>query len=744
MATKFGAITRQFGCRPRQRLFKTSPSSEPPETASSSNKNCYSHTPSSKFLVHCNSQITKNGQSGNIRAAESIFNRMAIKNVVSWTAMLTAYADNEQIKQARQVFDEMPERSVASWNAMITAYIRSTGGVNEAGELFTQMPERNAVSYGAMITGFVQAGMLEKAEELHAEMPLTWRDPVCSNALISGYLKMGELEGAIRVFEGMAEKDVVSWSSMLDGYCRDGRIVEARYLFDMMPQRNVVTWTAMIRGYLKKGDFRDGFRFFLAMRRDDSVKINSRTLTVMFEACGNLGKYGEGYQVHGLGVHMGFDFDVFLGNSVIAMYCRFGCMDAASTLFHTMNQRDVVSWNTLIAGYIQDENIEEGYRLFKEMPEKDVVSWTTMIAGFSSKGVTGKSVELFKAMSPEKDDVAWTAVISGFGNNEEYEEAICWFKRMLHEAVRPNLLTLSSVLSACAGLAALNQGLQMHARVLKTEMQFEVSIQNALVSMYSKCGNISEACRIFESIADPNIVSFNSMITGFAQNGHGKEAVELLKKMRDGGKEPNDITFLGVLSACTHTGLVEEGWNCFKAMKSSHNMEPGLDHYACMVDLLGRAGLLDEAVKLIDSMPFQPHSGVWGALLGASRTHFRLDLAKLATQHLFELEPYSATPYVVLSDMYSLSGKVKDGEQVRITKKSKGIKKIPGCSWVIVNDKVNLFSAGDQSHEDFQEIARTLWVITDEMQQLDNQYNGWGDIFSMLQWGDGRTDRQKE
>ncbi|KAH7844414.1 hypothetical protein Vadar_027749 [Vaccinium darrowii] len=634
------------------------------------------------FLVYCNTQITKYGRSGNIREAESVFSRMPTKSIISWTAMLTAYADNGQIKKARQVFDEMPERSIASWNAMITAYVRNGRGTNEASELFRQMPDRNAVSYAAMITGFGRAGMMGKAEELYAETPVVWRDPVCSNALIAGYLKMGELSEAIRVFEGMMEKDVVSWSSMVDGYCKHGRIAEARDLFKKMTERNVVTWTAMINGYLRMGSFRDGFEFFLEMRREDSVKINPTTLTIIFEACGDCAKYNEGCQVHGLALRMGFECDVFLGNSIITMYSMFGCLDEASNALNWMNRKDIVSSNSLLAGYVQAQNTEEAYRIFLKMPEKDMVSWTTMIAGFSSKGLTQNCIELFNQM-PEKDDIAWTAVVSGFVNNGEYEEAISWFIKMLQKAVRPNPLTFSSVLSASAGMAALNQGLQIHAHVLKMNMEFDLSVQNSLVSMYSKCGNVCDAYGIFQSIRAPNTVSFNSIVTAFAQNGYGKEAIRLFKKMKDEGQEPNEVTFLGILSACNHAGLVEEGWYYFKFMRSSYNIEPGPHHYACMVDLLGRSGFLDEAMNLINSMPFEPHSGIWGALLGASRVHLRLDLAKLAAQRLFELEPDNATPYVVLSDIYSAAGKGKDGEKVRITKKSRGIRKSPGCSWIM-------------------------------------------------------------
>ncbi|KAI9083586.1 hypothetical protein K1719_034528, partial [Acacia pycnantha] len=224
-------------------------------------------------------------------------------------------------------------------------------------------------------------------------------------------------------------------------------------------------------------------------------------------------------------------------------------------------------------------------------------------------------------------------------------------------------LTLSSVLSASAALGILNQGMQIHTNVLKMNLEYDLSVQNSLVSMYSKCGNVSAAYRIFTDITEPNIVSFNSVINGFAQNGFGEEAINIYKKMQCEGPEPNHVTFLAVLSACAHAGLVQEGWNYFNSMKSEYGIEPGLDHYACMVDLLGRAGLLDEAIELIRSMPMKPHSGVWGAVLGASKTYSRLDIAKLAAQSIIEMEPSNANPYVVMSNLYSVSGKEVEGNQ---------------------------------------------------------------------------------
>ncbi|KAF6153248.1 hypothetical protein GIB67_036594 [Kingdonia uniflora] len=606
---------------------------------------------------------------------------MPVKNIVSWTAFLTAYAQNGEIGKARKVFDEMPQKSVATWNAMITGYVRNGYRVDEGYELFCGMPERNAVSYAVMITGFVRTGRLSVGKRLYSEMPESWRDPVASNALMNGYLKMGELEEGVRVFEGMVERDVVSWSSMIDGYCKKGRIAEARELFENAPERNVVSWTAMIDGYLKVGQWDFGFELFTGMRRDEHVKLNSTTLTVIIEACPNL---REGIQVHGLVLSMGFENDVFLCNSIVTMYCRFGCMDAANKIFGSMNKKDLVSWNSMIAGYVQNNGIQEAYTLFKKMPERDTISWTTMVVGFSNKGRMKESIGLFNEM-PRKDDVAWTAIISGFLSNGGYKESFQWFIQMVREAVRPNAVTLSSLLSASSGLGVLNKGQQIHAHVVKMDMELEISVQNSLVSMYAKCGNIGGAYSIFTSIDAPNVVSMNSMITGFAQHGFGNEALELFRKMQVKGYEPNEITFLGVLSACVHVGLVEEGWDYFRSMTSVYQIEPGPDHYACMVDLLGRAGLLKEARDLIHSMSCNPHSGVWGALLSASSMYMNLDLAKLAAEHLFELEPDSATPYVVLSNIYSIAGLRENEDELRMSMKTQGVKKNPGRSWITRN-----------------------------------------------------------
>ncbi|XP_010911898.1 pentatricopeptide repeat-containing protein At1g53600, mitochondrial [Elaeis guineensis] len=638
--------------------------------------------------VFYNSQITKNGRNGNLQEAQSIFDHMPFRDVVSWTALLTAYAENGDVSKARQVFDQMPKRNTASWNAMISAYARALK-VSEAYELFSKMPTRNVVSYGAMIMGFAKNGMLEEAEEVYQEMPQMGRDPVASNALICGYLKAGKLDKAVQVFNRMGMRDVVSWSSMVDGYCKNGRISDARDVFDAMPERNVVSWTAMVRGYLKAGFWEEGFRLFVQMRRD-AVRISSTTFSVMLDACADKDRIREGVQIHGLALTMGLECDVFLGNSVISMYSRAGWMTAARRSFDCMKEKDVVSWNSLINGYVQLDAIEEAYALFELMPERDVVSWTSLVVGFSNRGWTKESVRIFEQM-PKKDGIAWTAIISGFVSNREHESALRWFGRMVEEGFRPNPVMLSSVLSALAGLAILDLGMQVHACIIKMDFEVDVAIQSSLVSMYAKCGDVRDAYRIFSSVHERNLVTVNSMITAFAQHGLAEEALKLFAEMLKNGYKPTQVTFLGLLSACAHAGLVEEGYKYFKSMRS-YGVEPGPDHYTCMVDILGRAGLLKDAMELINSMPCKPHAAAWGALLNASRIHFNLEFAELAAQQLFDLEPNNATAYAVLSSMYSLAGLKEDEEKVRMLKQSNGVRKIPGYSRIIPDQNANQWS----------------------------------------------------
>ncbi|KAG0492484.1 hypothetical protein HPP92_005882 [Vanilla planifolia] len=627
-----------------------------------------------------NSQITQRGRQGNLDEARRIFDNMPFRDVISWTAMLTAYADNGDIRKAREVFEQMPKRNAASWNAMISAYARNPNLLYEAYAVFAAMPCKNSVSYGAIITGFARGGMLLQAEEIYLRMPANWRDPIGSNALISAYLRSGEIEKADRVFRGMVYRDVFTWSLMVDGYCKCGRILEARGTFEAMPVKNVVSWTSIIRGYLDIGNLKEGFGLFSLMRMEN-VSANSTTLSVLLDACSVFGGIREGTQVHGMVIAIGFEQDTFLGNTMIAMYSRIDCIDAARRIFDAMSKKNVVSWNSIITAYVEQDNTEEAYAFFAVMPEKDVVSWTSMVVGFCKRGLTEESISLFE-LTPEKDEIGWTAIVSGLVRNGENEIACQWFGKMMREGIKPNPVVLSSILSSMAGLAVLKNATPYHVYVVKLGLDSDIFILSSLISMYSKCGNLSQAYQIFSTITASNLVCINSMISAYAQHGLAWEALDLFKWMLEGGYKPNEVTFLGVLTACSRAGLVQEGNHYFKCMRPVFGIDPGPDHYACMVDMLGRAGLLHEALELVNSIPNGPQSSAWGAMLGASGAHSNLDLAQLAAQQLFELEPNKSAPYAVLSKLYATAGLKEDEESVRMRMHSKGVMKNPGCSWI--------------------------------------------------------------
>ncbi|CAO2186833.1 unnamed protein product [Urochloa humidicola] len=633
--------------------------------------------------AHLNALLTAYGRRGRIRDAQELFDRMPRRDVISWTALLTAYADAGDPDSARLVFDDMPRRNAASWNALLTLYLRAGAGrfTAAAHALFAKMPAKNAVSYGAMITGLARAGMLREAHAVYGEMPLQWRDPVGSNAIMAAYLRAGELGKALRVFDGMAVRDVFSWSAMVDGLCKYGTVSEARRLFEAMPERNVVSWTSMIRGYVKHGMHRDGVLMFLDMR-NEGVQVNAMTLSVVLDACSDASLVREGIQIHGLIIAMGFEVDVILGGSMIIMYSHFSWMVEARRVFDFMEQKDIVSWNSLITGYVQNNMIEDAHVLFKLMPERDAVSWTSMVVGFTNRGWMREAVDLFEQM-PGKDGVAWTAVISSFVANGDYVNAVRWFRRMSKEGCEPNTVAFSCLLSALGSLAMVNQGLQAHAYAVNMGWVFDSAVYTSLVTMYAKCGRLEEARRVFSSFSNPSLVATNSMITAFAQHGLADEALKLFNRMQTDSQRPNHVTFLGILTACARAGLVQQGYNYFESMRSVYGIKPNLDHYTCMVDLLGRAGFLAEALEMINSMPQKDYPDAWAALLSSSSLHSSLAFAKLAAQKLLELDPYNATAYTVLSSMFSSAGMKDDEEMLKVAQMSNMASKSPAYSLII-------------------------------------------------------------
>ncbi|KAH9291934.1 hypothetical protein KI387_042880, partial [Taxus chinensis] len=427
-------------------------------------------------------------------------------------------------------------------------------------------------------------------------------------------------------------------------YAKCGSLEGARHVFDRMPQRNVVSWNALLSGYARNGGVGETFKVFQQMPERNVVSWTT----------------------------------------MIAGYGQNGFLQEASELFDKMPEKNVVSWTCMISVYAQNGYVDEAQQLFDRMPDRNSVTWVAMITGYAQIGEVEEALKLFEKM-PVQNVVSWNAVISGCAQNGYSQKALKLFRQMQVQGVKPNSTTFSCVLSACAELAALEQGMEIHEDIVKSGLESDFFVGNALVDMYAKCGSIRVARYLFDKMISRDVISWNAMIAGYALHGFGKEAVELFEKMRCCGPCPDHVTFVGVLSACCHAGLLVEGWKYFNDMITCYHVMPVMGHYACMVDLLGRAGRLDEAKKFIHKMQIKPDYFVWSSLLAACRIYNDMELAEFVAERLIELNPQKATPYVLLSNIYAAAGRRDGVDKVRKMMKDRGVTKEPGCSWIEVH-----------------------------------------------------------
>ncbi|XP_057826506.2 pentatricopeptide repeat-containing protein At1g09410, mitochondrial [Cryptomeria japonica] len=641
---------------------------------------------------------------------QSIIGRGFLLNVVVVSALVDMYAKCRSIHKARELFDSMSERDVASWNAMIAGYAQN-GVLDEALRLFQEMPQRNVISWTALIAGYAQNGVIDEALRLFKEMP--HRNVVSWNAMIAGYAQNGILDEALAYFEEIPQRNVASWNAMIAGYAQNGFIEKAVETFKQMQvagiMPNFTTFASILPACTKMRALQHGMDIHQTIMDSgcsSDVEVQSM-LVDMYAKCGNIQKARELFDKMS-------QRDEVSWNAMIAGYAQNGVLDEALRLFKEMPQRDVVSWNTMIAVYAQNGVIDEAIRFFKEMPQRNVVSWNAMIAGYVQNGVLDEASRLFKEM-PQRDVVSWNVMIAGYAQNGLAEKALETFKHMQLEGVKPDSATFAGLLPACAKMGALEQGKDVHQRIIESGFLSDVIVASALVDMYAKCGSIQKAREMFDKASQRDAVLWNVMIAGYAVHGFHKEALKLFELMKLSGTYPDQVSLLCILFACSHAGLVNEGCNYFNGMSESDCIRPTIDHYACMVDLLGRAGCLEEALIFIIKMPIKPAVVVWMCLLGACRSHNNIALGVFTATLLFDLDHRNAAPYVLLSNIYADVGRWDDVQKARRLMKDRGIKKIPGCSWIEVNKMVHAFCMGDRSHPQTQEIHATLEKLSQEI-----------------------------
>eukprot|EP01018_Ginkgo_biloba_P018941 Gb_33115 [translate_table: standard] len=583
---------------------------------------------------------------------------------------------------------------------------------------FPSLPVRRGCTYTnpnnftRLLQESIRLKSLVQGKRIHAHMIKSGFNPntFIRNRLVDMYAKCGSVQNARQLFDRIPRRDIFSWNTMITGYGKCGSLENARQLFDKMPERNVVSWNAMISGYTLHGYSEEALKLFRQMS-DAGTKPDQFTFASVLSACASLVATEEGKQVHANIIRTDFDSNIIVGGALVALYVKCRNIVDARQVFDKMPERDAVLWTAIIAGYSQTEHSEEALKLFSEMQQAgikpDQVTLASILTASFKIGSMENARLLFEEI-PKRDTISWNAMIAGYAQNGHGDDALKFFREMQLTGMQSTTFTFASVLSACASLATLTQGKEVHAHIIRSEFESNIFVGSSIVDMYAKCGSIRDASQVFERMPKRDRVSWNTMILGYAQNGHSKEALLLFEQMLQAGMTPDEITYIGVLSACSHSGLVDEGRRYFDSMSQNHYIKIRTDHCACMINILGRAGHLDEAVDFIRNVPYKTDASMWGALLGACRIHNNVEIGKHAAECLFELEPQNAARYVLLSNIYAAAGRWDDVEKVRKMMKERGVNKKPGCSWIEVKSRVHAFITEDTSHSQVEEIYATL------------------------------------
>ncbi|KAL8478876.1 hypothetical protein ACS0TY_030673 [Phlomoides rotata] len=652
-------------------------------------------------------------------------------------SLLNFYVKCNLLAEAHLLFDEMPCKDVAlPWNMLINSYSQRAAPHYSfsALQLFKQMLHHRSLPNSHTFAGvFSAAAVLEDA--------VMARQAHCFVVKLVG------------------SSDVFVYSSALNVYCKLGFVSEGRKLFDEMSERNSVTWSTMISGYALQRLTNEAFEVFRVMVSRGEEEVNEFVLTSVLSSVTFPEFVTKGKQIHCLAIKNGMLNIVSVGNAIVTMYAKCGSLKDAVQVFELSTDKNSITWSAMITGHAQSGDGEAALVLFKDMHSSDMkpskytlvgvlnacsdteeINVGKQVHGYLTKSGFEFQVYIMTALIDmyakcgfivdaqqgfdyldEPDLVLWTSMIGGYVKNGENENAFGLYCKMQMEGIPPNELTMASVLKACSCLSALEQGKQVHAHIVKNGFSLEVPIGSALSTMYAKCGSLGDGYTVFRRMPARDVVSWNAMISGLSQNGRGIEALDLFEEMHLEGAKPDYVTFINILFACSHMGLVERGWEYFQMMSDKFGLAPRVEHYACMVDILGRAGKLQEAKEFIESATIDHGLYLWRILLGACRNHHNYELGAYAGEKLMELGSEESSAYVLLSSIYSTLGRLDDVERVRRIMSNMGISKEPGCSWIELKNQVHVFVVGDMLHPEIKRIRAELWRLTKLMKEAEEE-----------------------
>ncbi|KAL6974690.1 hypothetical protein U1Q18_028870 [Sarracenia purpurea var. burkii] len=652
-------------------------------------------------------------------------------------------------------------------SALVDLYAKC-GDMNYAERVFFRMPKQNDVSWNALLNGYAQMGDGEKVLKLFCRMMNRKRkfsnfnlSTVLKGFANSGNLKAGRVVHAMVIKIGCELDEFVS-CSLMDMYSNCGLADDALKVFMSIKNPDMVAWTAMITCLDQQGQKQEAAKLF-HMMRETSLRPNQFTLASLVSTASDLNPH-YGQSIHACVYKYGFESETLVNNALIAMYMKIGYVDDGYQVFDAMSSRDIVSWNAVLSGSHDNANCNQGPRIFNQLLvegfKPNIYTFISVLRSCSSlcKVGFGKQVHahivkggldkdgfvgtalidiyakcrcledaevIFNRLN-ERDLFTWTIIISGYAQTDQGEKALQCFSQMQKGGVKPNEFTVASCLRGCTGIASLENGRQLHSLAIKFGNFDDIFVASALVDMYAKCGCIEDSEAIFKDLDFHDTVAWNTMICGYSQHGQGDKALEAFKFMLDEGVMPDEVTFLGILSACSHVGLTEEGKRHFNSMSEVYGIIPRIEHYACMVDILGRAGKFNEVKNFIERMNLTPNSLIWETVLGACMIHGNVEFGEIAAEKLFELEPETASNYILLSKIFAAKGRWDDVSKVRALMTSRGVKKEPGCSWVEFDAQIHVFLSQDGSHPMIQRIYQKLDELGQKLSSMGyipNKYN---------------------
>ncbi|KAF5745004.1 pentatricopeptide repeat-containing protein [Tripterygium wilfordii] len=637
-------------------------------------------------------------------------------NVFVGNALMLFYGNCGNLRDARRVFDEMVERDVVSWNTLIG--VSSINGFHTAGlELFSAMNlmagfKPNVVTVVTVLPACAEIGDEVMAMQVHCYVVKVGLNchVTIGNALIDVYGKCRNMEATKQAFDEMVCRSEVSWNSIISSLS--------------------FMWS--------NEDALNMFRHMI----DSGMKPGCVAISSMLPVVVELKFFKLGKEIHAFCLRMHIQTDVFVANSLIDMYAKSGSSIQASNVFHHMGERNVVSWNTMVANFAQNRLEFAAMELTRQMqahgeipnavtfanvlpacarigylcPGKQIHA-KTICMGFSSDLFVSNaltdmyvkcgSLDLARAVFDIslRDEVSYNILILGYSQTSVAAESLSLFSEMARNGMKHDIVSLMGVISACASLTATKQGTMIHGLLVRKHFHSHLFVANSLLDFYTKCGRIDLAHRIFDRIPKKDAASWNTMILGYGLLGQLDIAINLFEAMKVDGVHYDSVSYIAILSACSHGGLLEKGRKYFADMQAQ-NIEPMHMHYTCMVDLLARAGLLEEATELVKSLPIIPDANIWGALLGACRIYGNIELARWASDHLFKLKPQHSGYYLLLANMYAEAGEWDESNKIRRLMKTRSAKKNPGCSWLRIDNEVHAFVSGER----IKKLDPGLWI----------------------------------